>query len=174
MELFKDISNFDSAKDYLPILNGALNAVLLLMFFVLHNWLSSSYLRKWYKTFHLSAIIENVITLMIIIIGTRFIYKYLFHFWNIILFTIVASILMIIYDIIFYLMFMSVPKGYSAIIDFFKQYKTQMGYKGIFINILMIIFVCLTSSYFATLNKNMNVITLITTLFFIPYLLYMK
>lgn len=174
MELFRDISNFNNTKDYLPIFNGALNIVLLVIFLVLHKWLSSYYLKKWYKTFNLSAIIENVTTLMVIIIITRFIYKYLFHSWNIILFTLLASVITIIYDIFFYMIFISLPKGYSDIIDFFKKYRRQIGYKGILINVFMIIFVCLTSSYFSTLDNNMNIITLISTLFFIPYLLYMK
>jgi hypothetical protein len=174
MEIFKDISDFNNTKDYLPILNGALNVILIFIFLVIHEILSSPYLKKWYKTFHIGAIIENATTLMIIVIATRFIYKYIFHFWSITFFILLAGVLMVLYDTVFYFIFMSMPKGHSAIIDFFKKYRTQMGYKSILINLVMIILVCLSSSYFATLNVNINIITLINTLFFIPYLVYMK
>jgi len=172
MTIFKDISNFNNINDYLPILNGTLNTVLLIMFLVLHKYVRSFYLEKWYKTFHLSSIIENVTTLMCIIIVTRYIYNNISYEWNVFCFTLLAVIIMIIYDIVFYLVFSYIPKGYSNIVDFFKKYKSELTYKNISINSIMIIITCLLSSYFSTLDNNMNIITLISTLFFIPYLLY--
>ena len=172
MIIFKDISHFNNTNDYLPILNGVLNTVLLIMFLVLHKYVRSYYLEKWYKTFHLSSILENVTTLMCIIIASRYIYKNISHEWNIFCFTLLAVIIMMIYDIAFYLVFSYMPKGYSSIVDFFKKYKGQLTYKNLSINSIMIIMTCLLSSYFSTLDNNMNIITLISTLFFIPYLLY--
>ena len=98
MIIFKDISNFNNINDYLPILNGTLNTVLLIMFLVLHKYVRSFYLEKWYKTFHLSSIIENVMTLMCIIIVTRYIYNNISYEWNVFCFTLLAVIIMIIYD----------------------------------------------------------------------------
>jgi len=172
MIIFKDISQFNNTNDYLPILNGVLNTVLLIMFLVLHKYVRSYYLEKWYKTFHLSSIIENVTTFMCIIIASRYIYNNILHEWNIFLFTLLAVIIMIIYDIVFYLVFSYIPKGHNYIINFFKKYKSELTYKNISINSIMIIISCLLSSYFSTLDNNMNIITLISTLFFIPYLLY--
>lgn len=174
MEIFNDISNFNNTSDYLPILNGTLNSVLLLIFFVFHNVLSSHYLKNWYKKFNLSSIIENVMTLMLIIILTRYCYKWVFNEWNIISFTFIAIIVIIIYDILFCVTISVIPKGYSYIVDFFKKYKKQLDFKTILINICIIITICLLSSYFATLDNNINIITLISTLFFIPYLLYIE
>lgn len=174
MEIFNDISNFNNTSDYLPILNGTLNSVLLLIFFVFHNVLSSPYLKNWYKNFNLSSIIENVMTLMLIIILTRYCYKWVFNEWNIISFTFIAIIVIIIYDILFCVTISVIPKGYSYIVDFFKKNKKQLDFKTILINICMIITICLLSSYFATLDNNINIITLISTLFFIPYLLYIE
>jgi len=173
MTIFKDISNFNNTTDYLPILNASLNTVLLIMFLVLHKYVRSYYLEKWYKTFHLSSIIENVTTLMCIIVASRYIYTNTLYEWNIFCFTLLAVIIMIIYDIVFYLVFTYMPKGYSYIVDFFKKYKSELTYKNIGINSIMIITACLLSSYFSTLDNNINIITLISTLFFIPYLLYL-
>jgi len=174
MEIFNDISKFNNTNDYLPILNGTLNAVLLLIFLVFHGFMSSPYLKNWYKKFNLSSIIENVMTLMLIIILTRYFYKTLFNEWNIFSFTFIAIIIIIMYDTIFYITILVIPKGYSYIVDFFKQYKKQLDYETILINVCMIIIICLMSSYFAGLDNNINIITLISTLFFIPYLLYIE
>jgi len=172
---WKDISDFDNTKDYLPILNGTLNGVLLLMFLVMHKFIYSLYLKIWFKKFHLSAILENVTTYFLIIIASRFIYHYVFPYWNIILFGLLTSLIMFIYDIFFTLTFTYLPKGYSRIIDFFKKYRNNISRSsGFIINIWMISLICLLSSYFATLDTNLNIITLISTCFFIPYLLYME
>jgi hypothetical protein len=38
----------------------------------------------------------------------------------------------------------------------------------------MMITTCFLSSYFATLNLNLNIITMIINVYFIPYLIYME
>jgi len=35
--MFKDISNFNNVNDYLPILNGCINADLIIIFFII-SW----------------------------------------------------------------------------------------------------------------------------------------
>ena len=49
--IFKDISNFNNVSDYLPILNGCVNADLFILFLVFHGAFKSVYLKKWYKFF---------------------------------------------------------------------------------------------------------------------------
>jgi len=173
MTIFKNISNFNNTDDYLAILNGTLNTVLLIMFLVLHKHLKSVYLEKWYKTFHLSSIIENVTTLMCVIIATRYVYTKFLHKWNLLFFLFLGVVIMMVYDVVFYLVISYLPKGYSYIVNFLKKYKSQLTYENIGINSIMIIVACLLSSYFSTLNNNLNIITTISTIFFIPYLLYL-
>ena len=45
--LFKNISNFSNVNDYLPILNGCLNADFIILFLVFHGAFKSFYLKKW-------------------------------------------------------------------------------------------------------------------------------
>ena len=66
--IFGDISNFSNVNDYLPILNGCLNADLIIIFLVFHKIFNSFYLKKWYKTFKLSAVLADVLILVIGII----------------------------------------------------------------------------------------------------------
>ena len=169
--MFQDISNFYKVSDYLPILNGCINADLIIIFLVYNGVFNSFYLKKWYKKYQLSAVIADVLILVIGIIIARFLYKYLFGAFNIWKFTGLAVVIQIIHDILFYLFFKSVPTGYNAMLDFFKDYAVEVGSGAILGDSFMMIIACLLSSYFATYNLNSNIIILIVSVYFVPYMI---
>jgi len=169
--IFADISNFSNVNDYLPILNGCLNADLIIIFLVFHKIINLFYLKKWYKTFKLSAVLADVLILVIGIIIARFLYKYIFSDFNIWKFTGLAVCIQIIHDILFYLFFTSVPRGYNFMLDFFNSYAKEVDAGAIFGDSFMMIIACLLSSHFATLGTNRNIILLIISLYFLPYVI---
>ena len=169
--IFKDISNFNNVNDYLPILNGSLNADLIIIFLLYHGVFNSSLLKKWYKKYQLSAVIADVLILVIGIIIARFFYKYFFTSFNIWKFTGLAVIIQIIHDVLFYWFFKTVPRGYNDMLDFFKDYASEVGVGAILGDSFMMIIACLLSSYFATYSLNSNLIILIVSLYFFPYLI---
>lgn len=169
--IFKDISNFTNVNDYLPILNGCINADLIIILLVFHGFFKSNYLKKWYKKYQLSAVLADVLILFIGIILARFFYKYLFRSFSIWKFTGLALCIQIIHDILFYLFFSSVPQGYNAMLDFFKMYATEVGVGAIIGDSFMMILACLLSSHFATYSVNYNVIVLVISLYFFPYMI---
>ena len=169
--IFKDISNFNNVNDYLPILNGSLNADLIIIFLLYHGIFNSSLLKKWYKKYQLSAVIADVLILVIGIILARFFYKYFFTSFNIWKFTGLAVIIQIIHDVLFYWFFKTVPRGYNDMLDFFKDYASEVGVGAILGDSFMMIIACLLSSYFATYSLNSNLIILIVSLYFFPYLI---
>uniref|UniRef100_A0A6C0EPH3 Uncharacterized protein n=1 Tax=viral metagenome TaxID=1070528 RepID=A0A6C0EPH3_9ZZZZ len=170
-KIFKNISNFSNVNDYLPILNGCINADLIILFLLFHGIFNSFYLKKWYKKYQLSAVIADVLILFIGIILARFFYKYFFNEFSIWKFTFLAVCIQITHDILFYLLFKNSPIGYNAMLDFFKDYAKEVGIGAVFGDSLMMIITCLLSSYFATLNTNSNIITLIVSLYFFPYMI---
>jgi len=169
--IFKDISNFYKVSDYLPILNGCINADLVIIFLLYHGIFNSFYLKKWYKKYQLSAVIADVLILVIGIIIARFLYKYFFDAFNIWKFTGLAVSIQIIHDILFYLFFKSVPTGYNAMLDFFKDYAKEVGGGAILGDSFMMIIACLLSSYFAIYSLNGNIILLIVSLYLFPYMI---
>ena len=169
--IFANISNFSNINDYLPILNGCLNADLIIILLVFHKIFNSFYLKKWYTTFKMSAIIADVLILVIGIILARFFYKYLFTDFSIWKFTGLALIIQIIHDILFYLFFKSIPTGYNAMFDFFKDYAEEVGMGAILGDSFMMILSCLLSSHFATYSLNTNIILLVVSLYFVPYMI---
>jgi len=169
--IFQDISNFAKVSDYLPILNGTLNADLIIIFLLYNGVFNSYYLKKWYKKYQLSAALADVLILVIGIIIARFLYKYFFTSFSIWKFTALAVTIQIIHDILFYMFFQYVPLGYNSMIDFFKAYAKEVSYKAILGDSFMMIIACLLSSYFATYSVNSNIIILVFSLYFLPYMI---
>uniref|UniRef100_A0A6C0KMB1 Uncharacterized protein n=1 Tax=viral metagenome TaxID=1070528 RepID=A0A6C0KMB1_9ZZZZ len=167
--IFGDISNFNNVSDYLPILNGCLNADLFIILLSQHNFISSKYLKNWYKKFNLAAVIIDFLILVIGIIITRFFYKYFFQEFNIWKFIAIALCVQIIYDNLFYIFVKNIPLGYNYMLDFFKEYAKELGYKAIIGDSFAMIISCLLSSYFKTFTINTNIIGLVLSLYFIPY-----
>lgn len=168
---FKDISNFNNVNDYLPILNGCINADLIIIFLVFHNIFKSNYLKKWYNKYQLSAVIADVLILVIGIILSRFFYNFFFDSFNIWKFTALAVCIQIIHDILFYWLFSSLPYGYNAMLDFFKEYAKEVGIGAILGDSFMMVLSCLLSAHFATYSLNANIILLIVSVYFFPYLI---
>ena len=169
--IFQDISNFNNVSDYLPILNGCINADLIIIFLLYHGVFKSFYLKKWYKKYQLSAVIADVLILVIGIIIARYLYKYFFGAFNIWKFTGLAVIIQIIHDILFYWFFKTIPRGYNSMLDFFKDYANEVGVGAILGDSFMMILATLLSSHFATYSLNGNIIILILSLYFIPYMI---
>lgn len=169
--IFQNISNFTNVNDYLPILNGCLTADLIIIFLLYHGIFKSKLLGKWYQKYQLNAVIADVLILVIGIILARFFYKYFFSSFSIWKFTGLAVIIQIIHDILFYWFFKSVPIGYNAMLDFFKDYAKEVGVGAILGDSFMMIIACLSSSYFATYSLNSNLIILVFSLYFVPYMI---
>ena len=169
--LFKDISNFSNVDDYLPILNGCLNADLIILFLTFHGVFKSFYLKKWYKKYQLSAVLADVLILVIGIILARFFYSYFFDSFNIWKFTFLAVCIQIIHDVLFYFLFKSLPIGYNSMFDFFKEYAKEVGVGAVIGDSFMMILACLISSNFATYSLNINIIALVFSLYFVPYMI---
>jgi hypothetical protein len=174
MKLFNDISKFNNVSDYLPILNGILFVETFTIFFTLHSFLRSKVLTFWYKKFQLSAVLADVSIVFLGIILTRFIYPLFFSQFSLILFILLALFIQMTHDILFYKFFTWVPRGVNAMLDVFKDYATEVRHTAILGDSIIMICSCLLASHFSTYSLNANIINLIITLYFIPYLLFIK
>ena len=134
--------------------------------------IDSSVLRLWYNEYKLSAVIADVLSLMIGLIITRAIYYYVFDEFSMIKFILLAVAVQITHDILFYLFFTSVPRGLNRMLDTFKDYAIEASYKAIISDSIMIISTCLIMSYLANLSVNANIIILIITVYILQYVLY--
>jgi hypothetical protein len=172
MKLLENISDFKKVQDYLPIVNGAINADIIMMFLIFNGAFKSLYIKQWYKTFNLSACIMHISILILIIIFTRLLYSFVFTEYSLLKFTGLAVTIQICHDLLFYYFFKNLPTGYNYVFDFFKKYANEVGGKAIIWDTIAIILTCLLSSHFAIYSLNINVILLISSIYFIPFHVY--
>jgi hypothetical protein len=170
--MFTNIANFSNTKDYLPLLNGVLITDLFVILCLNMKYINSVVLKKWYGDYNLSAVIADVLIILIGLIIVRAIYYYIFDTFSIVNFIILAVIVQLIHDVLFYLFFKNVPRGMNRMLDTFKDYANEMSYKAILADSGMMILASLIASYLAGKSLNVNIITLILFLYLLPYFLY--
>tara|TARA_Y200000002_G_C22608293_1_gene632641 strand:- start:732 stop:1247 length:516 start_codon:yes stop_codon:yes gene_type:complete len=170
-----DLHNFYNTSSYLPILNGSIAADLVILFIVYYTpYFDSFFLKNWYETYRLSAVIADVLILVIGFIITRAIFTYYGWSWNFYLFLGTILVVQILHDILFYLFFMNVPKGVNNMLDLFKKYAKESGGRAILGDSFMIIITVLLAYLFANYSTNINIISLVVLVYLIPYIIYTK
>lgn len=170
--MFKNISNFNNINDYLPLFNAVLITDLFVILLLNTGFIQSKVLRKWYSQYNLSAVIADVLIILIVLIIARAIYYYIFKTFSLLHFIIIAVILQITHDILFYVLFTNIPRGVNNMIDTFKDYAKDVSYSAILADSGMIIMSCLIASYLVNKSTNTNIIVLVSSLYLLPYLLY--
>jgi hypothetical protein len=170
--MFKNIADFNNINDYLPLFNAVLITDLFVILLLNTGVIKSQVLRDWYSQYNLSAVIADILIILIGLIITRAIYYYIFDSFSIVKFVFLAVIIQIIHDILFYIFFSNIPRGVNKMIDTFKDYADEVSYKAILADSGMMIMSCLIASYLANKNTNINIIVLVLFVYLLPYLLY--
>lgn len=174
--MFTDISNFSRISDYLPILNGAILADILIIAALFYTPLfKSEQLERWYNKYGLSAVIADVLILVIGIIIARALYSRIFgEKFSIIKFVLLVVGIQIIHDVLFYVLFQAVPVGKNKMLDLFKDYAKEVKGGAILGDSIMIVIATLVASLLAGVSLNTNIITLIVLTYVLPYILHTK
>ena len=162
----------NNIKDYIPLLNSVIITDLLFMIFIALGLINSKVLKDWYNKYTLSAVIADVLIIVIVLLITNKLYYYIFKEFSIIKFIILALILQIIHDILFYVLITIIPRGKNRMIDTFKDYAKEISFYAIIGDSLMIISACLIFYYLINMDINTNIIILIVSLYIMPYILY--
>jgi hypothetical protein len=170
--MFKNIANFSNTKDYLPLFTGVLITDMFVILLLNMKLINSQVLRKWYSEYNLSAVIADVLIILIGLIITRAIYYYIFDNFSILKFILVAVVVQVIHDILFYILFKNVPRGMNRMLDTFKDYANEVSYKAIISDSGMMIMAAIIASYLAGESLNKNIIVLVVSVYVLPYLLY--
>jgi len=166
------VQRFNNINDYLPLFNSVLITDLFVILLLNTSVIKSHVLRKWYSQYNLSAVIADVLIILIGLIITRAIYYYVFDSFSIVKFIILAVIVQIIHDLLFYIIFSNIPRGVNKMLDTFKNYANEVSFKAILADSSMMIMSCLIASYLVNKSTNTNIIVLISFLYLLPYLLY--
>ena len=167
-----NISDFLNTSDYLPIFNAVVITDMIVILLSIFKIINSSVLKQWYRSFNLSAVICDVLIIIIGIIITRFLYPYFFKEYSLMNFIILAVIVQIVHDLLFYKLFMSIPKGSNQMLDVFRDYGKEVGFNAVIADSAMMILSCVLTSYLVNKSLNFNIIVSIISIYIIPYLIY--
>jgi hypothetical protein len=170
--MVNNISNFNNTNDYLPLFNAVLITDLFVILLLNTRVIKSQVLRQWYSQYNLSAVMADVLIILIGLIITRAIYYYIFDTFSILKFITIAVLVQLIHDILFYIFFSNIPRGVNKMLDTFKDYAKDVSYKAILADSGMMIMSCLIAFYLVNKSTNTNIIVLISFLYLLPYLLY--
>jgi hypothetical protein len=157
--------------NFLSLLNGALATDLIIISLALAGYLNANALMIWYQKFGLDAVIADVLVLVLGFIIAFYIYNYFFKTYNMLYFILMLILLQITHDTLFGL-FINNYKGNSPILNVFKLYAKEVGYKILIFDALMLISTVLLEKYLSQFNKTYNIILLIVLVYITPYLVF--
>ena len=173
---YADISNFYKISDYLPILNGCINAELTVMYiayFTLYLTIGNTdALKLWHEKYTFTLSVWSISTMMVVIILTRLFYTLIFNQFTIYRFTFLSVVVQLVYDLLYYLIFYhKLPKGIKMF-NYLDVNTDDISYRTSTESVTSIILASFLSSNFATYSLNSNLILLIVSVYFIPFFIY--
>lgn len=168
----KNIVNFTNTNDYLPILSGVLITDLIVIVLLLSGVIGSLVLKKWYREYSLSAVIADVLIIVVGILIARFVYPYVFEEYSLVKFLGLVVVIQVIHDILFYQLAKAIPRGRSKILDVFKDYGKEVGVQAIVADSAMMVSSVLLATFLKQQTWNTNLIVLLVSVYLTPYLVH--
>ena len=171
----KPTTHFLDKSEYIPILTANLIADLVIIFLTFTKILyTSESLIEWYKKYRLTAMIADIlIGVLYILLARYFVYSFRLNI-GLTLFALLAVVIQIIFDVLFYLFFISVPVGQNHMLDFFKKYAKDVKQNALFGDSVLVILAVILSAVFNSFGFDFNIVMLILSVYLTPYFIYMK
>jgi hypothetical protein len=172
------ITNFNNLADWFYIVP----AVFLVDFIVvclakypgINPYFKINTLDKWYTMFGIFAIGSDVLSILIGIMMTRYIYTS-FSLTNPMYFIAILLLFQLFHDIFFYVFVIQpIPRGHNKMIDIFKDYGLENGAKILVADALMMIFSVLIASLLKYLPNHYTIATLFVTLYSFCYIIFTR
>jgi len=171
----KPTINYNNKFEYIPIITANIYADLLIVFvtfsLILYN---SKTLTEWYKKYRLSAMTADIIIGVLYILLARYLVHVLNLNVSLFQFALIAVAVQLIFDFAFYLFFSSVPIGSNHMLDFFKRYAEASGYNALLGDSILVLFAVVLSAFLNKQSFDINIVSLIISVYLIPYIIYMK
>tara|TARA_B100001063_G_scaffold246747_1_gene287382 strand:- start:936 stop:1532 length:597 start_codon:yes stop_codon:yes gene_type:complete len=164
--------------EYIPIVTANIVADLLIIWItfskVLGNGKSWQILTKWYKKYRLSAMMADILIGVIYLILARQIVGYMNMDISLFGFGVLAVMIQIICDMLFYLVFTLIPKNHNDMLDLFKDWASYAKLDALWGDSILVLVAVVLSSYLNILSFDTNIFMLIFSMYLIPYIIYMK
>ena len=174
----KPLTNYNDKNDYLPILTSNLYADLLIILItftgILGTGKSWKVLTNWYKKYRLSAMLADILIGVIYLLIARYVVYILKWKVDLFQFGVIAVLIQILFDFLFYLFFQMVPKGSNNMLDLFKDWAKFAKADALWGDSILVLVGVILSSFLKEKSFNMNMFLLIIGGYLTPYIIYMK
>jgi len=170
-----DISNVHNNIDLLYILTAVLIVDMVVILIARDTTLLGKSVNEWYSKFTLTAVILDVLIIIIGFITTRYVFNVFDLKFTPELFIVVLITIQVIHDALLYLLVIKpYPDGNNQIIDLYKKYANDGGSKIIVADSAMVLISALLAMYLKNKELHETTSLLIWTLYTIPYFIYQK
>ena len=171
-----DVSDVYELSDWLYIVVGAIIIEVIVVALIRYfPDIFGKYINIWYNRFKLSAIVADIVILLIGFGIARYVYThyiYPTYDWNPAYFTLTTVGIQVVHDILFYLgVIKTVPTGENSMMDIFKGYAEEKGAKIILADAMMMSGTSLFSMAMKSLAPHTVIFIGLLSAYAIPYLL---
>lgn len=174
----KPLINYNDKNEYLPILTSNLYADLLIILItftgILGTGKSWKVLTKWYKKYRLSAMLADILIGVIYLLIARYVVHVLKWKVDLFQFGVIAVLIQILFDFLFYLFFKMIPKGSNDMLDLFKEWAKFAKLDALWGDSILVLVGVILSSFLIEQSFNTNIFLLIVGGYLTPYIIYMK
>ena len=174
----KPVVNYNNNFEYLPLVTSNLYADLLIILITFTGVLGTSkswqVLSKWYKKYRLSAMMADVLIGVLYLMAARYIVFKNNLKLDLFEFGVLAVVIQIILDFLFFLFFTSVPDKQNDMLDLFKDWAKHAGLDALWGDSILVLVGVVLSSYLNQQDFNTNIFYLIFGLYLTPYIIHMK
>lgn len=172
-----DISDYYNVYDNVLIFFGALIIDVFLIFLVRYfpTFFGPS-LNDWYSTFKFSAILSDILIVLLGFMLARYIYTTWIkpiYGWNPLIFLGLLIAIKIVHDILFYLaVILPIPIGHNEVIDVLKKYSSSLGVKMVGGDIILMIATAFAAMYYKSEPTHVLLLGSVLALYNATYILY--
>ena len=171
----KPTINYNNKFEYIPIITANIYADLFIIFVTFAKiFINIKSLEGWYKKYRLSAMIADIlIGVLYMLLGRYLVYKSGVQI-GLTAFAGICVLIQIIFDLLFYIFFTTVPKGSNDMLDFFKGYSKEVGAGALLGDSFLVITAVIISAFLNQTSYDTNIVFLIISVYLMPYFIYMK
>jgi hypothetical protein len=172
--MISNITNFKNLNDWFYLIPAVILVDFITLCLEKSPYLNSKTLDDWYNKFGLLAVSSDVLSILLVIMFTRYIYTSL-NLNNPIYFIIILVAFQLIHDIFFYLAVIKpIPEGHNQMIDVFKAYSNENGANILLGDALLMLASVTVGSVLKSLPDHFTIATSFITLYSLCYILYTK
>ena len=153
--MLSDISNISNNNDLIYITTAVIIIDLIVILIAKNTTLFNKQINVWYDKFGMTAVFLDVAIIIIGLIITRYIFSIYKLTFNPLYFILIALAVQLVHDVLLYkLVIVPYPEGNNQIIDVYKKYADENGYKVVVADSAMMLGSALLAMYLK--NKEMK------------------